>query len=144
MIRRAVFVSFLLASVVVLGLVVVPALVSQGGVLVYSGNGFTYSSSDFLDIPFVVGHHSQLSGSFQSSSPSYLYLLNHSQFWKFDGDGGYCPIQGVSPLLFNVTHASIAASVENGSYSLIFCTNFQAPSTYDVQVQITSPIQVSS
>ncbi len=144
MIKRAMAYLLILLSVLILGLVVIPALTSRSGILVYSGNSFSFQSNDFLRIPFATSHNASLSGTFQSSDPVYVYVLNFNQFLSFDDNGGYCPISGVPPLFINATDGSIARSVEGGSYSLIFCAPFQPPNSYGVQVQMTSSLKLSS
>ena len=142
--RNAGLYSLALASVLIVGLAVVPASIAASGVLVYPGNGFSfYPNSSFVRIPFVAIENASLRGAFESTAPVDVYLLNSSQFISFDRGGGYCPLSSVAPLFTNVTQGSIATNVGSGSYSLIFCAPFQ-PSWPSIQVRVTSPVKLSS
>ncbi|MDG7016698.1 MAG: hypothetical protein JRM82_04905 [Nitrososphaerota archaeon] len=136
--------SLALASVLVVGLAVVPASMAASGVLAYPGSSFSfYPNSSFVRIPFVATHSASLSGAFDSNAPLDVYVLNSSQFVSFDQGGGYCPVSSAAPLFVNATRGSMAASVEIGSYSLVFCSPFQAGGA-SIQVRVTSPVKLSS
>ena len=136
--------SLALASILVVGLAIVPASIAASGVLVYPGNSFSfYPNSSFVRIPFVATHSASLSGGFESSAPVDAYVLNSSQFVSFDQGGGYCPVSSAAPLFANATRGSITTNVESGSYSLVFCAPFQSNGA-SIQVKVTSPIKLSS
>ena len=136
--------SLALASILVVGLAVVPASMAASGVLVYPGNSFSfYPNNSFVRIPFVATHSASLSGAFDSSTPVDVYVLNSSQFVSFDQGGGYCPVSSAAPLFANATRGSITTNVESGSYSLVFCAPFQSNGA-SIQVRVTSPVKLSS
>ena len=136
--------SLALASVLIVGLAVVPASIAASGVLVYPGNSFSfYPNSSFVRIPFAATHSTSLSGAFESSAPVDVYVLNSSQFVSFDQGGGYCPVSSAAPLFAYATRGSITTNVESDSYSLVFCAPFQSNGA-SIQVKVTSPVKLSS
>lgn len=143
MVRKAAISSLALAFLLITGLAVVPASVASSGVLVPPGGSFTFHpNSSFVRIPFVGSQSKALSGSFESSAPVDVYVMNSSQFLPFDQDGGDCPASSVTPLLANATQGSLAIDIGTGSYSLIFCASFQPNS--NIRVAITNAIRLSS
>ena len=146
--RKAVKYSMVLGSVPIVGFVVIPASIAASGVLVFSGNSFTFSEYDFVRMPFVVtGHSETLTGAFQSSAPADLYILKSSQFDSFDSDffTYLCPMPSFAPILANFTRGSIATNLGSGSYDLLFCVDIHSPHhPTTTQVKVTSPVKLSS
>lgn len=135
--------SLALVSLLTVGLVVAPAALASGGVLVPSGSSFAfYSNNSFIRIPVVGGQNDTLGGTFKSSAAVDVYILNSTQFLSFDQAGGFCPVSLVTPLLVSVTHGSLAAEIGAGTYSLLFCAPFQPSS--NIRVTITNAIVLSS
>jgi hypothetical protein len=141
--RKAAPYSLALALVLVIGLAVVPASITESGVLVYPGNSFSFNpANSFVRMPFTAGHSETLSGAFESSAPVDAYVLNSSQFLSFDSGGGGCP-SSPTALLGNATSGSISTGVGSGSYGLIFCRPFQPDNFQSIQVKITSTLKLS-
>lgn len=139
--KRAIICSGILTVLVVSGLIVVPTVVSQSGVIVQPGNSFSFYSSSLLNIPFDVNHPSKLTGSFASNLPIYLYVLNSTQYNSFVNQGNFCPDSSFTSLSTNSTQTTISTMVETGGgYHLVFCAPQIAETT--VQIQITNPIEV--
>ena len=144
-IGKPVIYTLALGIVLVLGLAVVPASVAASGVLVSSGDNYSfYPNISFVRIPFDAGHAERLSGAYESSAPVDVYLLNSTQFLSFDSGGGNCPLTSVTPLMINGTGGSISSDVVgSASYSLIFCAPYQFNGP-KIQVTITNSIKLTS
>ena len=131
-----------LAVLLALGLTVVPSALTQGGAIATSGSTFSFTPGDFVDIPFNPAHAANLTGSFASSIPVYVYLLNSTQFGSFDlGGDSYCPVEGATPLASNATQGSLAAHTFPGPNTLLFCAGFDFHSAASITIQVTSPIR---
>ncbi|MDA4127522.1 MAG: hypothetical protein OK452_10045 [Thaumarchaeota archaeon] len=140
---RAKWVAVFLAVLMIAGLTVVPPVLTQGGAIITSGSIFPFNSNDFIEIPFNSTHPSQLAGSFTSSVPVDVYLLNSAQFNSYDLSGNwFCPIAGISPLLSNVTQGKLDARTFTGSNQLVFCISFAYYPVGRITVQITSSIRI--
>jgi len=140
---RAKWVAVVLAVLVIAGLTVVPLVLTQGGAIITSGSTFSFNSNDFIEIPFNSIHPSQLTGSFTSSVPVDVYLLDSTQFNSYDSSGNYyCPIAGTLPLLSNVTQGKLDARTFTGSNQLVFCISSAFYSAGTIGVWITSSIRI--
>ncbi|MDH2901592.1 MAG: hypothetical protein PXY39_11540 [archaeon] len=139
MIKRLVFYLTFLIALLIFGLVVVPTLVSEYGIIVQSGSSFSFYTISFLNIPFQVQHPAKLTGSFSSNIPVILYLLNSSQWASFNM---FCPIANTTAVSANVTEIHLSVSIKSaGNYDLLFCD----PIIYGslVQIQVTISVQLS-
>ncbi len=145
-VRRAVLYSVAFVLVVIMGLVVIPASTAGSGVLVPSGNTFSFDPlNSYVRVPFNASNHETLSGAFESSAALDVYILNSSQFASYArGGGAWCPISSATPLSVNAAHGSIGASLGNGSYSLLFCgAGALQRNLPSIELTISSPIKLS-
>jgi len=138
-IAKSVLLPVALLSLLFVGLSVIPS--TQNGVLVNSGNSFSFNpSNSVIRVPFEVSPNRTLTGGFDASAAVDAYVLNSTQYSSFDQGIGYCPIPRVVPVLAGVTHGLVAVNLGTGSYSLIFCSSVHVPS---IQVTVSSPIKLS-
>jgi hypothetical protein len=141
-VRKGVLYALALISVLVVGLVVIPAATARSGVLVNSGSSFSFDPlNSFIRVPFEASHNGTLNGAFESSAPVDVYVMNSSQFISFDMNGDYCPLKLVKALSVNAIAGSVGTNIGSGSYSLVFCA---IPHDRNIQVTITSPVKLSA
>ena len=142
---RAKWVAVVLAALVIAGGTVVPLALTQGGAIVTSGYTFSFSPGDFIDIPFAAAHASTLTGSFSSSTPVDVYLLNSTQFSSFHLNGNYyCPMAGTSPVLSNATRGALDVQAVSGSDHLVFCVSFAFRNAAAITIQTTSAVRIAA
>ena len=131
-----------LAIIVIAGFTAVPAVLTQGGAIVTSGSSFQFPSYDnYLNIPVASTQQATLVGTFTSSVPVDVYLLNYTQ-WD-NNFGPYCPLD-TAALFINATGGALDAPAPRGSYDLVFCPVLLPPSLFNVTIVVTSPIRLSS
>ena len=140
-IRSGVVFSVLLALALFVGLVVIPASIAGSGILVNTGNSFSfYPDNSYVRVPFVAGSNETLRGDFRSNAAVNVYVLTTAQFESFD-NGALCPGSSIAPLLVNATGGSLATRVGSGSYSLLFCSYLVGVPS--IQITISSPLELS-
>lgn len=138
---KAMWATVALFVIVIAGFTVVPAVLTQGGAIVTSGSSFQFPSYDnYLNIPVTSTHQATLVGSFTSSVPVDVYLLNYT---KWDNNfGPYCPLD-TAALFVNATGGALNAPAPQGSYDLVFCPILLPPNLYNITIVVTSPIRLS-
>jgi hypothetical protein len=140
-IGKGVLISLTLVFLLAVGLVVIPTAIARSGVLVNSGDSFSFDPlNSFIRVPFEVNHNDTLNGAFESTTLVDAYVMNSTQYTSFDQNGDYCPLSSIRPVSANATQGSVATNLGSGSYSLVFCA---VPHDRSIEVTVTSPIKLS-